>query len=67
MNSRATNVPSTSKVKMTDIGQPCRKCGTRVVKRIPKKRRLSAAYHYHYYLYCPGCRTMYMLESQKYE
>ena len=50
---------------MTDIGQPCRKCGVKVVKRIPKKQRKSAAYHYRYYLFCPGCQRMYMLESQK--
>jgi len=66
MNSHATNVPSTSQwVKMTYIGQPCRNCGVKVVKRIPKKQRKSAAYHYRYYLFCPGCQRMYMLESQK--
>ena len=55
-----------SRVKMLEIGQPCRKCGTPVVKRAPKKKKASSAYHYHYYLWCPSCHAMYMLESQKY-
>ena len=59
---RATN----ERREMTEIGQPCRKCGVKVVKKVPRKQKANAAYHYHYYLYCPGCRTMYLLESQKY-
>ena len=55
-----------SRVKMLEIGQPCRKCGTPVVKRAPKKKKASSAYHYHYYLWCPSCHDMYMLETQKY-
>ena len=36
------------------------------MKRVPKKRRKNAEYHFHYYLWCPSCHAMYMLESQKY-
>lgn len=51
---------------ITEVGQPCRKCQTPVVKRIPKARpKPSQTYYYEYYLYCPRCRTMYMVEEAK--
>ena len=51
---------------ITEEGQPCRKCGTPVVKRTPKgKRKPDQAYYYEYYLYCPGCQTRYMVEDAK--
>lgn len=52
---------------MTEPGQPCRKCGTPVEKRIPKKRHnpKAGSYWYAWYLYCPGCRTIYTLEEAK--
>ena len=48
-------------------GQACRKCGTAVVKKTPKnkKKRLKQAYYYEWYLYCPGCDTMYMVNEAK--
>jgi hypothetical protein len=48
-------------------GQACRKCGTAVVKKTPKnkKKRLKQAYYYEWYLYCPGCDTMYMVDEAK--
>lgn len=52
--------------EITKAGQPCRKCGTPVVKRIPKrKRRSDQAYYFEYYLQCPQCETIYMVEDAK--
>jgi len=51
---------------ITEEGQPCRKCGTPVIKKKPKsKRKPDQAYYYAYYLYCPGCETRYMVEDAK--
>ncbi len=47
-------------------GQPCRKCSTPVIKRTPQKKpRPGQEYFFEYYLYCPGCKTMYMVEEAK--
>jgi ribonuclease HI len=52
--------------KITQEGQPCRKCSTLVVKRVPThKRKPDQRYYYEYYFYCPNCRTMYMVEEAK--
>jgi ribonuclease HI len=52
--------------KITQVGQPCRKCGTPVVKRIPKRKKTpSQAYYFEYYLQCPNCGTTYMVEAAK--
>lgn len=54
------------KVKVTAVGQPCRKCGTPVVKRIPRQAPAGTRrYTYAFYLLCPACRTMYMVEEAK--
>lgn len=55
------------KIKITRTGQPCRKCGTPVIKKIPKRKRLkpNQTYFFNYYFYCKNCRTLYMVESQK--
>lgn len=51
---------------ITQPGQPCRKCGTPVVKRKPKrKHRSGQSYYYEYYLQCPECGTIYMVEDAK--
>jgi ribonuclease HI len=53
-------------VKITEEGQPCRKCGTAVIKRVPRaKPKLEQLYYYEYYLYCPGCTTMYTVDEAK--
>jgi ribonuclease HI len=63
---RARASESDAPSKITEEGQPCRKCATPVVKRIPKrKRKPDQQYYYEYYLYCPGCETMYMVEDAK--
>lgn len=47
-------------------GHPCFKCQTPVQKRSPKKRsKPGQSYYYEWILYCPGCRTMYMMEEAK--
>jgi ribonuclease HI len=52
--------------KITEVGQPCRKCGTPVVKRVPKRKSKSKqSYYYEYYLQCPNCGTTYMVEAAK--
>lgn len=52
--------------KITQEGQPCRKCNTPVVKKIPaRKRNKQQAYFYEYYLYCPSCQTNYMVDEAK--
>lgn len=52
--------------KHKEEGEPCRKCGTPVEKRIPrKKRKARQSYYFEWYLYCPGCKAMYMVEEAK--
>jgi ribonuclease HI len=52
--------------RITEEGQPCRKCGTPVVKQKPtSKRKPDQAYYFEYYLYCPGCETRYTVEDAK--
>lgn len=53
--------------KVNAEGDPCRKCGTTVVKKPTKKKLLKPGqtYFYEYFLLCPGCKTMYLLEEAK--
>ena len=52
--------------KIIKEGQPCRKCSTPVVKRVPKKQlKQTQAYFYEYYFLCPKCHTPYMVEDAK--
>lgn len=55
--------------KMTEDGQACRKCNAPVVKRTPTKKTVkpNQSYYYDWYLYCPGCKSMYMVETAKRE
>ncbi|MEW6569072.1 MAG: ribonuclease HI [Chloroflexota bacterium] len=54
------------RVRITREGQPCRKCSTPVEKRVPRaKRKPGQAYHYDYYLACPGCGTIYMVDEAR--
>lgn len=58
---------SGSKVTHKLPGEPCRKCGTPLVKATPnrKKRKSSQTYYFEWYLLCPGCKEMYMVEEAK--
>ncbi len=55
------------KTKHTKEGEPCRKCGTALIKKEPKarKRKPGQSYYFEWYLFCPGCREMYMVEAAK--
>ena len=53
-------------------GEPCRKCETPIVKRVPKckkgqtrTRAKDRQFYYAYYYWCSGCRTIYMPEDGK--
>ncbi len=46
-------------------GHPCFKCRTPVVKRMPKRRKADRMYYYDWYLYCPACECMYMVDAGK--
>ncbi|MEO6961640.1 MAG: ribonuclease HI [Puia sp.] len=56
-------------VKIEEEGDPCRKCGTKVVRKPTKKgaRKPGQLYYFDYYLFCPGCKTMYFTEDAKRE
>jgi uncharacterized protein with PIN domain len=58
-------VPKGSR-KITAEGQPCRHCGTPVVKKV-RHRRISPrrAYYYAWTLFCENCKTMYLVEEAK--
>lgn len=46
---------------ITHEGQPCRKCLTPVIKRIPSQvENPKQKFRYKYYFYCKKCKTMYM-------
>jgi len=57
---------NTSK-KITQEGELCRHCNTPVVKKFPKNKKAKPgkSYYYEYYMYCPNCQTMYMVEEAK--
>ncbi len=55
-----------SSARITRAGQPCRKCGTPVIKRTPRRRKKPGqVFYYEYYLHCPNCQTNYMVEEAK--
>ena len=52
--------------KITEEGQPCRKCGTAVVKKKPRgKPKPGQSSYYEFYLFCPECETRYFVEKAK--
>jgi ribonuclease HI len=56
----------TSPGRITEEGQPCRKCGAPVVKKKPRKQpKAQQEYRMEYYLYCPQCDANYMVEEAK--
>jgi ribonuclease HI len=59
--------PAARKIKVTQEGDACRKCGTSVVRKAPKKKEVKPGqtYNYEYFLLCPNCKTMYFLEEAK--
>ena len=61
------NPSQTGKIK--NEGDKCRKCDTPVIKKMTKgkKRKAKQNYYFEYYLLCPKCKTMYMVEEAKIE
>lgn len=58
--------PARPHVPIVNEGQPCRKCRTPVVKKVAKaKPRGGRAYFFEYYLRCPRCGTIYMVEPAR--
>ena len=59
------NKPETDGVRPDmQPGEPCRKCGTPVIKRSSTKKP-KGDYYFEYYLWCPKCHTFYMIDSAK--
>ena len=57
-----------TKTKITQPKQPCRKCGTPVVKCIHAsdwKPKPNQAYWFDWWLKCPECGETYMVEAAK--
>lgn len=54
-------------IKITQEGDFCRKCGTAVINKPTKKKmpKPGQSYYFEYYLLCPACKTMYMVEAAK--
>ncbi len=48
-------------------GEPCRKCGTPIIQKPTKAKpyKPGQTYYYEWYLSCPGCNTMYMVDEAK--
>jgi ribonuclease HI len=61
----ASAVNSKPDAKSPQPGDPCRKCGAALETRVPKKHKLDSAYYFEWYLFCPECATMYMVEEAK--
>ncbi|WP_340158252.1 ribonuclease HI [uncultured Maribacter sp.] len=55
--------------KIEKVGDLCRKCNTTVIKKTPNKRKIKLGqnYYYEFYLFCPNCKAMYMVEDAKRE
>ena len=56
-----------SNLKVEKENDPCKKCLTPVVKKIPKhtKKTLQKKFYYKYYFNCPNCKTNYMTNEAK--
>ena len=67
IDSATPKLPSSfqTKTKINHVGQPCRKCNTPVVKRTPKKKttKPNQSYYFAWYLHCPSCKCMYMVNE----
>lgn len=63
----ATKRPVSSGTVHKEAGEPCRKCGVALVKKPtkPKSPKPGQTYFYEWYLSCPGCSTMYLVEDAK--
>ena len=63
---KVLNENNDKSIKITAEWQACRKCWTKVVKKIPKKiNTKNKSFYYKYYLNCPGCSTNYFVDGAK--
>ena len=47
-------------------GQPCRICGTPVVRQTPSRKiKPDQTYYYAWYLVCPNCKTIYLVDEAR--
>jgi len=48
-------------------GDECRKCSTPVIKKMNTKRKIkrNQSFYFEYFLFCPGCKTVYQVEAAK--
>jgi hypothetical protein len=52
--------------KITEAGQPCRHCGTPVVRIEGRKHvKRGRAYWFAWFFQCPSCKAYYMVEAAK--
>ena len=53
--------------RVQNEGDICRKCGVEVVKKQTKKKaaKVGQTYYFEYYLFCPSCKTMYLVDDAK--
>jgi ribonuclease HI len=56
-----------SKRKITKEGDLCRHCETPVNLKVPTRKTIkpNQQFYYEYYLHCPTCKALYMLEEAK--
>lgn len=59
------SIPKYNKVKSE--GDICKKCRVKVIKKETKKKNIkdTQTYYYEYYLFCPQCKTIYMVDEAK--
>ena len=55
------------KIKVRNVGDACKKCGTPVIKKTRNKikRKQNQSYYFEYYLFCPNCKSTYTVEEAK--
>jgi hypothetical protein len=51
--------------KPKKVGDLCRHCNTRLVRRETKKSNPTSKYYYAWYLYCNTCRRLYHVDEAK--
>lgn len=54
-------------LKIKKDGDLCRKCNTPVIQKTPSRKKIkkNQSYYFEYYMFCPNCKTMYMVEEAR--
>jgi ribonuclease HI len=54
-------------IKIKNEGDPCRKCGTGVIKKQVKRKEFkpNQYYYFEYCMSCPNCNAIYHVEEAK--